>query len=205
MKHCIGESDVNTNGKHKEKWVGIPPPTEEEIEEEVMYSVFSIMKFKKKNDRPGARWKEGTTNDVMETLQSLDSSRICYGQEGWHTSSAQREAAEISEHHGMEIDGILCVEDVGIYVYTDRAPTMEERRRREREPLTVKQKRVLRAIREFAIRNGRGPTKTELMKTMGHKSATTTNGFLDILERKNWIIAERGRRRIELLQPTTRR
>lgn len=199
LRSCNGESTVKASGKRKEKWVGMPPPTEEQIEEEVVCWTFAIVEFKKRNERPGARWKVGTTNDVMEKLRNLESPKIGYGQEGWHTGSAQRAATEIAEFHGMEIDGTLRADDVGIYVYTDRAPTKRERSRREREPLTVKQKRVFRAIKEHAEHNGRGPTKTELMRIMGHKSATTTNGFLNVLERKHWIIAEGGRRRIELL------
>ena len=199
LRSCNGESTVKASGKRKEKWVGMPPPTEEHIEEEVVCCTFAIVEFKKRNDRPGARWKVGTINDVMEKLRNLESPKIVYGQEGWHTGSAQKAATEIAEFHGMEIDGTLRADDVGIYVYTDRAPTKRERSRRESEPLTVKQKRVFRAIKEYAEHNGRGPTKTELMRIMGHKSATTTNGFLNVLERKNWIIAEGGRRRIELL------
>ncbi|MDE0006146.1 MAG: hypothetical protein OXQ29_25940 [Rhodospirillaceae bacterium] len=190
---------MKTSGERKEKWVGLPPPTEEQIEEEVVFCTRAIVEFKKRNGRPGARWKVGTTNDIVKEMQNLESPKIGYGQEGWHTGVAQRAATEVVEYHGMEIEGTLRVDDVGIYVYTDRAPTKLERRRRERDPLTVKQKRVFRAIKEYVERNGRGPTKTELMRIVGHKSATTTNGFLSILERKNWITVEGNRRRVELL------
>ena len=37
-----------------------------------------------------------------------------------------------------------------------------------------------------------GPTKSEVMRAMGHRSLTTTDGYLAILARKNWILPPAG-------------
>ena len=98
----------------------------------------------------------------------------------------------------MELEGIPDEGDNCIYVYTDREPTREERRRRNKEPLTLKQKAVFRAIRKHISEHDSGPTKSEIMRAMGHRSMTTTNGYLAILARKNWILPPERRRPIEL-------
>ena len=99
---------------------------------------------------------------------------------------------ELAEYHGMRLEGATYPTDATIYVYTDRHPTRDEKRRRAKEVLTVKQKRVYRAIRCYLSEHGKGPTKVELARIMGHRSTTTTNGFLKKLEEKNWIILEEG-------------
>ena len=57
------------------------------------------------------------------------------------------------------MEGIPDEGDPYIYAYTDRPPTKDERKQREKEPLTLKQKRIFRAIKEYVESNGRGPTK----------------------------------------------
>ena len=181
------------------KWVGMPLPTEDEIEDEVVSLIVGIMRYKKQYDRPHAKWRVGTTADTQGVLQSLGDHQPLVELSSWHRGSSQRAANEIAQYHGMEMEGSTDEDDAFIYAYTDRFPTREERMRREKEPLTVKQKKIFRAIEQYIERNERGPTKTELAKIMGHRSTTTTAGFLDILDRKNWIMVEHGRRRIELL------
>ena len=88
----------------------------------------------------------------------------------------------------MEKEGVPYEEDTYIYAYSDRPPTRDERKQREKEPLTLKQKRIFRAIKKYVENIGRGPTKREVMRLAGHRSTSTTNGFLDILNKKNWII-----------------
>ena len=99
----------------------------------------------------------------------------------------------------MELEGTPHIEDTWIYAYTDRPPTRRERQQREKEPLTVKQKILFRAMRDYVENNGKGPTKAEVQRLAGHRSATTTKGFLRILDRKNWIILSEGNNRIELI------
>lgn len=181
------------------KWSGMPNPTEMQIEEEVASLVLSIVNFKKRNNSPGAQWKVGTTGNFSHLLQVWECCQPLAGASSWHEGTPKRAAQEIADYHGMEIEGRLNLTDTYIYAYTDSFPTREERRRREKEPLTVKQKRAFRAISQYIARNGRGPTKTELARILGHRSLKTTTGFLDILDKKNWIMVEDGRRRIELL------
>lgn len=71
-----------------------------------------------------------------------------------------------------------------IFGYTNREPTRDERRRRNKEPLTVKQKAVFRAIRKHIAEHGKGPKKSEVIRAMGHRSSETTNGYLVILARR---------------------
>ena len=181
------------------KWVGMPQSTEEQIEEEAVSFIHRVVKWKQKNDRPGAKWKVGTTENAEACLGKLTGSQIGMALSGWHRGSAHMAAQEIAEYHGMEIEGTTNENDFTIYAYTDRPPTIGEIRKREKCPLTLKQKRAFRKIRKFIQDNNRGPTKTELMKILGHRSITTTNGYIDILERKNWIIVHDGDGRIELM------
>ena len=181
------------------KWVGMPQPTEQQIEEEAVSLILGVMKFKKNNDRPGAKWTVGTTRDAKTCLENLSGTQMGIALSGWHHRSAQKAALETAEYHGMVIEGTANENDEAIYAYTDRAPTIDERKNRDKDPLTLKQKIVLREIKSFFRRNDKGPTKTELMIILGHRSTKTTNGFLEILERKNWIIIREEQRRIELI------
>ena len=188
------KSPINEN-----KWVTMPESTEERIEEETVSLIRMIMEWKKRNDRPGAKWKVGTTTDVEKLLSNLRSPQIAQTISSWERGSPRRAAEEIFEYHGMEMEGIPGKEDTYIYAYTDRPPTRDERKQREKEPLTIKQKRIFRAIKEYVESNGRGPTKREVMRIAGHRSAANTNRFLDILDKKNWIIVEEERKPIELV------
>ena len=181
------------------KWVGMPQPTEEQIEEEAVSLIRGVMEWKKRNDRPGAKWKVGTTKDAVASLGNLSAPHIGIALSSWHHGSAHRAAQEISEYHRMRIEGTTNENDETIYAYTDRPPTIGERRKREKYPLTLKQKLAFRAIKIFIHHNNKGPTKTELVIILGYRSAKTANGFVDILERKNWIIIREGQRRIELI------
>ena len=179
------------------QWVGMPKPTQEEIEQEAVSFIRMLMEWKKRNDRPGAKWKVGTTKYEVARLENPNTTYIALS--GWKFGSAHIAAQEIAQYHGMKIEGNTDRNDATIFVYTDRPPTMAERKRRDKDPLSLKQKIVFRAIEAFEETNGKGPTKTELMKILGHRSAKTTNEYLDILERKNWTIVTVGQRRIELI------
>ena len=181
------------------KWFGMPQPTEEQIEEEAVSLIRSVMGWKKRNDRPGAKWKVGTTKDAVAWHWNLSAPHIGITLSSWHHGSAHRVAQEIAEYHRMEIEGTTNETDDTIYVYTDRPPTIGERRKRQKCPLTLKQKVVFRSLINFINNNNEEPTKTDLFKILGHRSIKTTNGVVDILERKNWIIVREGQRRIELL------
>ena len=183
------------------QWMGMPESTEEQIEEEVVSLILGIMERKKRYDRPGAKWKVGTTTDIEKRLMKFRNPQLetAFSISSWHRGSPKRAAKEISEYHGMEMEGIPDEEDTSIYVYTDRPPTKHERKLREKEPLTIKQKRIFRAIKEYVESNGRGATKREVMRIAGHKSATTTKGYLNILDKKNWIIVDEGQKPIELI------
>ena len=181
------------------QWVAMPESTEERIEEEVVSLTLRIMEWKKRNDRPGAKWKVGTTTDEEKRLKKLRSPQTALAISSWERGSPERAAKEISEYHGMEMEGTPDEKDTYIYAYTDRPPTKHERKQREKEPLTKKQKRIFRAIKEYVESNGRGPTKSEVTRIAGHQSSSTTNGFLNILDKKNWIIVDEGRKPIELI------
>ena len=181
------------------KWVGMPQSTEEKIEEEAVSWIREVMEWKNRNDWPGAKWRVGTTQDAVVWPVKLGTPHNGIALSGWHLGSAHRAAQEIAEYHGMEIEGTTNENDNTIYTYTDRTPTIDERRKSEKYPLTLKQKIAFRAIRNVIHHSNRGPTKTELGRILGHRSTKTTNEFVDILERKNWIIIREGQRRIELL------
>ena len=185
--------------KPVQRWVGFPASTEEQIEDEVVSLITTVLKWKKWYDHPGACWRVGTTNAEKVRLQSLPAEYVSFAVSSWHKGSPLRAAQEIVEFHGMELDAPVNEKDTHIYAYTNRSPTTLERKARDKEPLTTKQKRVYRAIRTYYEKNDQGPSRTEVMKLMGHRSITTTNGFLDILQRKNWIIIPDGRRTIELM------
>ena len=128
----------------------------------------------------------------------MEGTQAGYGICGWCTGSVRRAAEELAEYHGMELEGIPDEHHECIFGYTDREPTRDERRRRNKEPLTLKQKAVFRAIRRHIAEHGSGPRKSEVMRAMGHRSSVTTNGYLAILARKNWILPPGGELRIEL-------
>ncbi len=110
------------------KWVGMPQPTEQQIEEEAVSLILGVMKFKKNNDRPGAKWKVGTTRDAEAYLENLSGTQMGIALSRWHHGSVQKAAQEIAEYHGMEIGGTANEIDETIYAYTDRVPTSDERK-----------------------------------------------------------------------------
>ena len=183
----------------KQGRVLFPDSAEEHIEEEVVRLIFIIMEWKKGYDRPGALWRVGTTNDAKTRLEALPLGYVMLGVSSWHVGSAVRAAQEIAEYHGMELEDDLTEDDAEIYAYTDRPPTISERKTRAKDALTKKQKRVFRAIKTYYAENGQGPSKIDVKRMMGHRTVTTTNGFLHILQRKNWIIVPEGRQPIELI------
>lgn len=129
------------------KWVGMPPPTEQQIEEETVSLIQGVMKFKKNNDRPGARWKVGTTSDAEACLENLSDTQMGIALSCWHHRCAQKAAQEIAEYHGMVIEGTTTENDETIYAYTDRPLTIDERKNRDKDPLTLKQKIVFKEIK----------------------------------------------------------
>ena len=185
----------------EEAWSGMPESTTEQIEKDVVSLIATIMEWKKRNDRPGAKWKIGTTRDAIERLEKLNDcqAQTALGLLSREKGNPQRAAQEIAEYHDMELDGNTSEEDTEIFTYTDRSPTKDERRQRVKVSLTVKQKRIFWIIKEYIVRNGRGPTKRDVMRIAGHRSPTTTNELLDILDRKNWIIVGFGRQCIETI------
>lgn len=179
------------------QWVGIPIPTEEQVEEEIVSLIRMVMDYKRRNDRPGAEWHVGTKRYLEQSLGTLDGPQIAVS--GSYLGSAHRAAQEITDYHGMELHGNISEDDDTIYAYTDRFPTIDERKQRAKEPLTLKQKLAFRKIKAFVHQNSRGPTRTELMRLLGHRSSTSTHGLLDILERKNWAFVSKGQPYVELL------
>ena len=120
------------------KWVNMPEPSQEEIEEEAVSFIQMIMKWKKRYDRPGAKWKVGTTQH--EVARHENPNTMYFPVSGSHLGSAHIAAQEIAAYHGMEIEGSTDGNDNTIFAYTDRIPTIAERKRRDKEPLTLKQK-----------------------------------------------------------------
>ena len=179
---------------NQDRWTGRPPASEEDIESEATGYVHSIVEWMRDLDHDGATWRVGTTSPEELTDRMEISLGIC----GWFSGSAKRAAEELAEYHGMELEGTPDEHHPCIFGYTDREPTREERRRRSKEPLTLKQKAVFRAIRRHTAEHSRGPKKSEVMRAMGHRSAETTNGYLAILARKNWILPPGRRLPIEL-------
>lgn len=186
----------------KAKWTGFPEPSEEQIERSVVSAITGIMDLKKVNDRCDARWFVGTSPDdksgrLAELL--MHGGNVVMAISVWERTTVARAAGEIAKYHGMALDGDLRDTDMYVYAFTDREPTMEERRQRAREVLTVKQKRVFSAIWKHVRLNGKAPTQAQLMRSMGHRSASTTKGYLEILEKKNWIVAPRQGQRLEII------
>ena len=179
-------------------WTGMPAWSDEDVESEAVGYVHSVVMWMRSLDHDGATWRVGTTSSPEDRLGMMEGTQVGYGICGWCTGSAKRAAEELAEYHGMELEGVPDERDNCILVYTDREPTREERRRRSKDPLTLKQKAVFRAIRRHLDEHGSGPTKSELMRAMGHRSLTTTTGYLAILERKNWILPPAGGLPIEL-------
>ena len=182
---------------NRDGWTGMPPASEEDIESEAVHLVHSLVKWMRDLDHDGATWRVGTTSGE-ELSRMMTGPQIWYGICGWFSGSAKRAAEELAEYHGMELEGIPDEHHECIFGYTDREPTRDERRRRNKEPLTLKQKAVFRAIRKHIVEHGSGPRKSEIMRAMGHRSSVTTNGYLAILARKNWILPPGGELRIEL-------
>lgn len=180
-------------------WIGFPESTEEQIEEEVVTLIVELIEWKKSYYKPCAPWRVGTTKDVRTIFEALTEEQVAIGISSWHAGSPMRAAREIGEYHGMELEGASHETDTHIYAYTDRPPTILERKSREKDPLTRKQKTVFRAIKTYCEHKGQGPTKTQVRKILSHRSITTTNDFLHILQRKNWIIISEGRQSIELI------
>ena len=196
--------EVVEAGMQEPGWTGMPEPTDEQIEREAVSTVGALFKWKKRYDRPGAKWTAGTTSDADKIIEEHDYAHTPFSahfiaQSSWHPGSARRAALELAEHHGMVLEGVPSDDDNYIYVFVDRSPTRQERAQREKEPLTIKQKQLFRKIRKYAEGRGRGPTRSECARMSGHRSTTTTNGLLEILARKNWIILEPGQRSIELI------
>lgn len=189
----IGDARMNQDG-----WTGMPAWSDEDVESEAVGYVHSVVKWMRSLDHDGATWRVGTTSSPEERFAMMQGTQVGYGLCGWCTGSAKRAAEELAEYHGMGLEGVPDERDNCIFVYTDRDPTREERRRRNKEPLTLKQKTVFRAIRKHVDEHGCGPTKSELMRAMGHRSLKTTDGYLAILARKNWILPPTGGFPIEL-------
>ena len=190
---------MERNGTSEQAWVGFPESTDEQIEDEVVGLIFTIMKWKNRYNRPGAQWRVGTTNDAKAKLQTLASRHVPLGVSSWHVGSPMKAAQEIVEYHGMDLEGPLHEQDTEIYAYVDRPPTTYERKLREKIPLTRKHKMVFTAIKQYYEKKGQGPSKSEVRSIMGHRSITTTNDYLEILQRKNWIFVEEESRFIELI------
>lgn len=161
---------------------------DEAVELEAVCYVHTIVKWMRCLDHDRATWTVGTTPNLEERLNTLEGTQVGTGICGWCLGSPKRAAEELTEYHGMELEGIPDETDHCIFVYTDREPSHEERTRRNKEPLTLKQKTVFREIRKHICEHGRGPTKSEVMRAMGHHSLKTTNDYLVILARKNWIL-----------------
>jgi len=65
--------------------------------------------------------------------------------------------------------------------------------------LTFKQQRVLNALREHISRQDQSPTLEQLRSTLGFNSLRTVTQYLDILERKGYIVRRKNAsRNIEL-------
>lgn len=65
--------------------------------------------------------------------------------------------------------------------------------------LTFKQQRVLNAVRDHSYNEGRSPTLEQLRQTLGFSSLRTVTQYLDILERKGYIVRRKNAsRNIEL-------
>ena len=176
----------------------MPAWSDEDVESEAVCYVHRVVKWMRCLDHDGATWRGGTTSSLEERLGRMEGTQAGYGICGWCTGSAKRAAEELAEYHGMELEGVPDERHNCIFVYTDREPTREERRRRSKEPLTLKQKTVVRAIRKHVDEHGCGPTKSEVMRAMGHNSLKTKDGYLAILARKNWILPPAGGLPIEL-------
>ena len=65
--------------------------------------------------------------------------------------------------------------------------------------LTLKQRRVLQALRDYQADNHQPPTLEELRQELGVDSLRTVTQYLDILERKGYLVRRKGlHRNIEL-------
>ena len=173
-------------------WVGFPTPTQEQVEYDAVFLTRAIMKWKRENDYAGASWTVGTArSDSGGQIDRLFASERPTTALSTLVLGAPKSAAqELAEYHGMRLERETAAGDDTIYAYTDRFPTRAEKRIRPKDVLSVKQKRVYNSIKRYLSQHGVGPTKVELAGIMGHRSTTTTNGFLKILEEKNWIILE---------------
>ena len=172
----------------QDRWTNIPPQSDEAVESETVGYIHNIVEWMRCQDHDRATWRVGTTLDPGQRLAWLEGAQVSLEICGWCTGSAKRAAEELAEYHGMELEGTPEERHHCIFAYTDREPTREELRQRNKEPLSLKQKAVFRAIRDHIAEHGGGPTKTELMQIMGHRSLSTTNDYLAILATKNWIL-----------------
>src|ERR1700733_12102600 len=65
--------------------------------------------------------------------------------------------------------------------------------------LTFKQQRVLNVVREYLSNENRSPTLEQLRSSLGFSSLRTVTQYLDILERKGYIVRRKNAaRNIEL-------
>ena len=177
--------------------VGMLIPTEEQVEEKTVSLIRAVMDFKKRNDRPSAEWRVRTKRNLKQGLGTFNGPLTA--RSGSYRGSAHRAAQELAEYHGMELHGNTNEDDDTIYAYTDRFPTIDERKQRAKDPLTLKQKLAFRKMKTFVHENNRGPTKSELRKLLGHRSSASTDGLLNILERKNWACVSKGQPYVELI------
>ena len=58
--------------------------------------------------------------------------------------------------------------------------------------LTATQRAVMRCIESSVASRGYPPTRTEIMQMMGYKSPNAAETHLRAIEKKGWIIIERG-------------
>lgn len=72
------------------------------------------------------------------------------------------------------------------------------------DPLTTKQQRVYQELKKRMGRNGTSPTLDELRKALKFKSLRTVTQYLEILERKGYILRRKNsKRNIELREATS--
>ena len=171
-------------------WTGFPPPSALAIEREANSYVLGVFRWKRSMRHERATWVVGTAPSIRglpTPFEKMLDAHLLYVVEGWHRGSARRAAEELAQYHGMTMEGVPEDEHRCVFARTDRCPTRQEIRQRDKEPLTLKQKAVFRALEAHIAERGRVPTKTELARAMGHQSLKTTSDYLTILARKSWI------------------
>ena len=166
------------------RWTGFPPPSALAIEREANSHVLGVFQWKRAMRHERARWVVGTAPGIRGLPTHLEKgldAPLLYAVEGWHGGSAKKAAEELAQYHGMTMEGALEDDHRCVFARTDRCPTRQEIRQRHKEPLTLKQKAVFRALKAHIAEHGRVPTKRELAGAMGHQSLKTTGGYLTIL------------------------